>query len=486
MKSLIYILAFSLWVTASTAYAQANQDLIPTLDSAESVFRTALQAYEDEQYSVAERLFGVASDNYDLHKKTTAALLMRGKALYLAERFDEATLVLNTLKRNFPTSRYIDEADQVLGYIEGTVESSSTQSPTFRLGIALPLNDDAVALTQQLFNGIHLAVDEHNTARMRNLEAAERLPRIVMVFRDTNNDATQTRLAIRELVRDEQVDAIIGPLFSTEAIAAAEEAEASRTVLIAPLATAEEVSNNRQYVFQANPTIEVRGKLMARFVVRGLGIESVGVLTDDTNPESRGMVRGFVNELHNLDIDPEYEYYLSNTRSWFRLSDEISRDSLAQAKAVYLPINGANASTVIGGALGSLDRMGLGSRIRVIGNKEWHSIANVSLASNYSTTYTNDFHVVADDSLSLEFQQKYVGEFNLEPIRLSYSGYDVAKFLTVLLERTTTQSSYPLNRLIREAGLYEGLGNRIDFTNSNVNEAMFYHRYRDGLGQLLR
>ena len=489
MKSLYLVLIFLLLGYASPSHGQASQALIPIIDSAESVFRTAIDAYDDGDYDVAERLFGVAANNYELHRKTTAAFLMQGKALYMQQRFGEAISVLELLTESYPTSKYAVEANQLIGFASGETEVQSNATPPFRLGIALPLNSDAAALSQQMFNGIHMAVDEYNS-RISLIDPESFMqppPRIIMVFRDTNNDPEQARQAIRELVEFENVDAIIGPLFSNEAIAAAGEAERLQTVLIAPLATAEAVSFNKTYVFQANPSLEIRGKLMARFVVRGLGIDSIGILGDESNSESLGMIRGFQKELYELEVEPVYQEFISNARSWFRLSDSVSRDTLIKADAVYLPINGGNAATLIGGALASMDRMGLGSRnIRIIGNKEWHSIANVSLASNYTTTYSNDYFVAPDDSLALEFQSRYITEYGIDPIRLSFSGYDVTNFITTQLPRYASNPQYPLHMLFRESGSFQGLGNRIDFSNGNINEAMFFHRYTDGLVELLR
>ena len=481
-----YLILFLLYVgSVLPAAAQPAQALIPTLESAESIFDTALQAFTDQQYDVAERLFGVVADNYDFHTKTTAALLMQGKSLYLRREYGPAIDVLSELVDTYPTSRYANEAARIIQFADQGANNEVIEAKTFRLGVALPLNSEAASFSQQLFNGIHVAVDNYNN-RLESTGNPGDLPQVLMVFRDTNNDPRETRNAIRDLIEIEQVDAIVGPLFSAEALIAAEEVERAGVVMIAPLATAEEVATNRNYVFQANPTLEVRGKLMARFVVRGLGIESIGLITDYTNSESLGMARGFEEELRNLEQPLTYQHFVSNPSSWFRLGDELSRDTLLQADAVYLPINGGNASTLIGGALGSFDRMGMGSRIRVIGNVEWHSISNVSLASNYGATYSNDFYVTPEDSLGRAFQTQYTQLFSQTPQMLSYRGYDVTNFLVSQFDRIASTPDYPLHLILREAPFYRGAGIRIDFTNGNVNEAMFYHRYRDGVSTLLR
>jgi hypothetical protein len=140
---------------------------------------------------------------------------------------------------------------------------------------------------------------------------------------------------------------------------------------------------------------------------------------------------------------------------------------------------------MIGGALGSLDRMGMGQKIRILGNVEWHNLPMVTLAGNYTTTYSNDFYANPIDSTVQRFVTRYRQENSREPERLAYTGYDVTRFLTIQLERQAIEPR-PLDQLIRGAGVYSGLGTRLDFTNGNINEAMYYHRYRDGIVELLR
>ena len=277
----------------------------------------------------------------------------------------------------------------------------------------------------------------------------------------------------------------LAPLFSNEALSAAQVAEQERIVMLAPLATDDAVSRNRQYVFQANPTIATRGRLMARFAVLGLGINEIGVIADLNNNESLRMAQAFAREVQSLEANIVFNEGIADARTWFRMSEGISRDTLRKADAIYLPINGGNASTLIGGALTSLDRMGFGSRLRLLGNVEWHNISQMSLAGNYRTTYSNDFYPNPSDSLTTAFQNRYLIELGTEPTRLSYSGYDVTEYIAQQLHKAWNESR-PLDFAIRQAPMFEGYANRLDFSKGNVNEAMFYHRYEGGTVQLIR
>ena len=483
---LLFISILLIWgASTSSAQAQRSGELIPVIESAESVFLTAIQAFEDQDFETAARLFGVVANTFDLHSKTTAALLMRGKSFYMNQEYDQAIQVLGDFTSTYRTSRYVADAEEIIRLATDGTDSNYIDTQILKLGIALPLNSESSALTQQMFNGIRMAVEEHNAVSYDSLMGPTR--KIKMIFRDTQNDQGAAQEAIRSLAR-EQVDAIIGPLFSREALAAAQIAELEQVVMIAPLATDDAVSRDKQYIFQANPSIATRGRVMARFAVYGLGLNDIGILADYSNNESMRMARAFEDEINTLDKgDVVFREAINDPSSWFRLSESVSKDTLLKADAIYLPINGGNASTLIGGALTSLDRMGFGSRLRLLGNVEWHDISQVSLAGNYNTTYSNDFYVSPNDSLAQAFQDRYIAQTGSPPNtwQLILSGYDVTTFIAHQLDRKVFENR-PLDFLIRQAPMFEGHGIRLDFSKGNVNEAMFYHQYSAGLLNLLR
>ena len=484
MKRLFLLISVVLlaWSVQPASAQMTQQNLIPVIESAESVFATAIQAYEDRDYETAARLFGVVANTFDMHSKTTASLLMRGKALFMNQQYDQAVEVLQNFTATYRTSRYIRDAEQIIQMASQDPASIAQDTQIFKLGIALPLNGDASALTQQMFNGIRMAVEDHNAVPYDSLLGPTR--KIQMVFRDTQNDQGVAQSAIRSLAV-EQVDAIIGPLFSSEALAAAQIAEQQGIVMLAPLATDDAVSRNKQYVFQANPTIATRGRLMARLAVLGLGINEIGIISDLNNNESLRMAKAFADEVQALEANLVFNEGIADARTWFRMSEGISKDTLRKADAIYLPINGGNASTLIGGSLTSLDRMGFGSRLRLLGNVEWHNISQVSLAGNYSTTYSNDFYPNPGDSLTTAFQERYRTQAGTDPTRLTYSGYDVTAFIADQMQRALYEGR-PLDFVMRQAPMYQGYANRLDFSKGNVNEAMFYHRYGGGTVELIR
>ncbi len=502
-----------------TVHGQSGEAAVPELGEAEALFEQALDAFERGEYALAQRRFRLVTE-YRLNQKTTASLLMAGKALYRMEQHARAIDVLSTLLDRYPQTSYRDEARRVLDYARTARRRTQDEPDRIRIGIALPLAGEDAPLAQAMFNGIRLAVDAHNGVERRYASAEDEQTRVVrsanettrrviteqttppdriaeMYFRNTRGEASGAQAAVDSLVQIDNVDFIIGPLYSHEAQAAAETAERAGVVLMAPLATDEGVSAGRRYVFQANPTIETRGEIMARFAVRSLLVDGVGILTEQGNSISERMAEGFRREIRRLDAELAFDERLPNARAWSQLQqelqpDSLSRDSLRRAEALYLPIAGSNAGGRIQDALTGLAWLSRTSGInfRVLGNAEWHGLTIARLASPFQATYTNDFFVDETRSPVQVYMRQYrlltgdpPADLHVTARRLAFTGYDVARFM---LERASQPTGQPMQVRIREAPAYEGVGIKIDFDGRNVNQSMFVHRYRNNQVDRLR
>ena len=505
---------------APSVWAQDGGGGIPANAEAELRFEAGLAAFERGDYDAAAQRFRSAAD-YGLTRTTTAALLMLGKARYRQQRYRAARDALETLVARYPSTSYRAEAKRLIGFATEAVEARGGADRVLRLGIALPLRPDDIDLTQALFNGIRLAVDEANGIARTVVDSAraptgadvrmvtfrsdstrravaarptgEQVRPVQMVFRSTGTTPEGARQAVDSLVTRDRVDLIVGPLYSRSARAAAAEAERSGVVMVAPLATDEAVSEGRDFVFQANPTRRMRGRLMARFAARGLLIDMAAIFVEEGNAVSERMAEGFRAEAREVDMGILFHTDIENPREWSQLPEKVARDTLALVDAVYLPIAGQNAAGRIQDALTGLDR--LRTEVRVLGNAEWHDLAVEQEASLFSTTYTNDFYVDETRPEVQAFARRHrlltgaaPDELPVTAQRLAFTGYDVARFL---LQAVPLDPRADLRSALRNAPRYEGLGMRIDFDEDgsgtgNVNEAVFYHRYGSSGVSLLR
>lgn len=464
------------FTVAPSSHAQITEPPAQ-IQQAQATFDQGLTAFDEGDYGMAYRRFRLVYESYPLNRYTTAALLMAGKALYREAAYEDAIDLLTQFVDQYPTSSYTGAAQLTIDRAREAVGREQRQERQLRIGIALPMTPREAAFSQSLFNGIRLAVDAFNTDSARMYSAR-------MFFADTRNQEGTTRRAVTRLAQEDSVDVIIGPLFSKEARAAARAAEREQVVLMAPLATEEDVSAGRRYTFQANPTIAMRGRVMAEFAIRDMRLASFGLFAEQgTNSISERMAEGFQDEALRLGADVPFYELLRESQQWASLLDVVGDDAVRSVEALYLPIDGSSAAQLAGGALRDLDRAG--TYPRVLGNTRWSDVENAERASQFHVTYTTEYHLDASDEAVRDFQRRYQALAGESPDRLAYVGHDIARYL---LEHLVTQQEQgtALVDLLQTAPRFEGLATRLDFQQSNVNQAMFILTYRDGTRRLLR
>lgn len=465
-----------LLVAVAPAIAQVESEpvrepAIPTLEEAEIIFQQAVDAFRAGDYGMAYRRFRLVTDSQRFNVRTTAAALMAAKSLYRDGRFEQAIELLDAFIAQYPTSRYVDEARNVRGFAQQQIQESARQARVLQVGVALPLSGSG-AVTQAMFNGIRLAVEAHNRT------SQERLPTRI-IFRDTHGDPSTAREVVADLARLE-VDVIIGPIFSDEARAAADEAERRGIALIAPLATDEDIAQSKRFVFQANTPIAARGRVMARHAMR-TGMDRFGIVARQGDNISERMAEGFEEEVFMEGGEIMFYHLLSSNAGWGQLVESIGADSLQQTGGLYLALVGPNSPSLAEATLRGFEEGQI--RPRVLGADGWHDLRNLELPSDFETTYATDFHVDRSSQANRDFEQRFGEISRTPPDRPAYTGYDVT---TYLLSRRLVRPDDDFRTILTNDVSYQGLGVRFDFGHSNVNEAMYIFGYRGGTVQLLR
>jgi len=267
-----------------------------------------------------------------------------------------------------------------------------------------------------------------------------------------------------------------------------------RQALVATLATEQGVSQGRRYVFQANPTIAMRGRQMAVFADQSLRMERFGVVSQPEGTLSHTLAESFRAEVERRGGRVVFSDTLDGLRAWSRLNERVRASAMANVEAVYMPVSGGDAGRYVQAVLTALDRADV-PRLRLLGNGEWHDLPIEETASRYRVTYSNAFRVAPSAPQVQAFIERYRQAYGQTPDqrsatgrRLAYTGRDVTRFLLAARRRASGEADAPssLPAILREAPRFDGLGLRINFEGANVNEAMFYHRYRSGRLELLR
>ena len=154
----------------------------------------------------------------------------------------------------------------------------------------LPLSGDFAEFGEASLRGILLAAGVFETggaeAANDSSDPSDR-PNVRIVVRDSAGDPARAAAAVRELAGLDEVVAIVGPVFSDEALASAEAAEAEGVPLVT-LSNREDVTHGRKYVMRTRTTPTDEVNVLVNHAVDQLGAMRFGVLYPKTR-YGRGM-----------------------------------------------------------------------------------------------------------------------------------------------------------------------------------------------------
>ncbi len=132
-------------------------------------FQIGIKLYSNYQYDEALNLFKQISDDNELNSHTTAALLFEGKIFLKKSNVNEADIVFEKLFRNYPSSKYSDEAYMSLaGYY---LDNAEYMKSVRELSLLIMNSNSAQYISQAKLIGekialLHLNIDELDTLLM--------------------------------------------------------------------------------------------------------------------------------------------------------------------------------------------------------------------------------------------------------------------------------------------------------------------------------
>lgn len=147
-----------------------------------------------------------------------------------------------------------------------------------KIGIAIPLmkksqNEDERILGEQMLTGINKALDEYNNSNPSK--------KISIIVEDSKREPSATLDIFNKLASDSNVIAILGPVFSSELANNVGAAAFHKIPIITPTSTQSFLAEKNPYLFQLNPTYDVRGRLMADFAVKELKMKNIAIFSEE-------------------------------------------------------------------------------------------------------------------------------------------------------------------------------------------------------------
>jgi branched-chain amino acid transport system substrate-binding protein len=287
---------------------------------------SALRILSQEQLGI--------SDLERLVKEYPSSPLAGEMSLALAKRefargnYDGAYTLLADLLYQFPQHRRAPEVRQLL-----KLSADRRANPDTRLeyvepnkfGVVLPLTGNFSRYGRYFEQGVTLAVEEFNASS----EVA-----VAYVTGDSRGNPIDAVRAVRRLVVEEGVVAVLGSVLAVPSVAAAVECNAWRVPLLSPVPTRESIDEIGSWVFQTKVSSEIEVSAMARVAREDLLIERFAVLAPATS-EKQELAEYFAREIGSRGgVIVASESYQEGA-SDFREQLEVIRE--AAPEALFVP-----------------------------------------------------------------------------------------------------------------------------------------------------
>jgi ABC-type branched-subunit amino acid transport system substrate-binding protein/predicted negative regulator of RcsB-dependent stress response len=222
---------------------------------------------------------------------------------------EEALARAEEVLRLFPDGKAAQEAQ--------ALRSRAGEKAPRRLtiGVVCPLSGTYADYGNDLRHGVELAIEEHQS--LSDIEVSVQV-------KDSGGLAVQAVRAAKELIEDQGVVALVGPLLSANAVGMGAVCDCHSVPMITPTAAEENIAQVGRFVFQRSVSSRALGERMAAYGVGELDLHTFAVLAP-WDSHGQAAVEGFTRV-----AEEEGARVLAVT--WYQTGDTDFKEQLLQIR----------------------------------------------------------------------------------------------------------------------------------------------------------
>jgi branched-chain amino acid transport system substrate-binding protein len=191
--------------------------------------------------------------------EASRARLALARRLISAQRRDEAEPLLENVMADPRAGALRNQARDLLSGMGAELpdfsELPAAEPRSDLVGVLVPLSGRFSVYGEAFLEGARMALSRYNELELSNME---------MVVADTKGEPVSAALAARELIRGRGVGSLLGEVLTNPTVAAAVEANARQVPMLSPSATAENIHEVGDWIFQNSITSEAQVLALAR------------------------------------------------------------------------------------------------------------------------------------------------------------------------------------------------------------------------------
>lgn len=197
--------------------------------------------------------------------------LIQAERNIMLGNYTAAEKLLMDVKSNLMNSVYMDKYKDLNKYLN---KSKKTTEPETNIAVVLPLTGRYSTSGNQLLDGIKYAFESSRNQIKK---------RVNIIIVDTESNVQSGLTNLKQVLGMQNIAAVIGPLTSDMAISMAPLCEYANVPLIAPTATADNLINMGNSIFQLNPEQQQRAATIADYATDSLAHSRFAVVAPTTS-----------------------------------------------------------------------------------------------------------------------------------------------------------------------------------------------------------
>ena len=325
--------------------------------------------------------------------------------------------------------------------------------PEIRVGVitynAMPELDPL-----SLGNAADMAVSEINEEG--GLDIGGRRHKVTWINRSVTAGVPEESVsAVQRLINQEKVAAIIGPLFSVDAIPAGEIAELSGIPLITPLSTNPRATLNRRFVFRAGFLDEFQGRVAAIFTKLDLNARRAAVLYNIADPYSRSLAEVFRKQMEEMNGKvAAFESYAGDRDD---VTGQLLRIRKAKPDVFYLPVYSEQATRIAASAR----KLNIDSVF--FGGDSWDRSTIREIPEFDGSYMTAHYSYKFQGERNRRFVQEYENRFSQVPTDPAALSYDAFRLIFEAIRYSKSADPASIRDGLYAMGPYHGVTGIIDY-----------------------
>ena len=315
------------------------------------------------------------------------------------------------------------------------------ESDTIKIGGVFSLSGPVAVYGVECRQGIDLAIEEINAAGGINGKMIE------MITEDDEGNPEKTVNAYKKLTTKDRVNVIIGSMTSGCCSAMASLAQNQKVVMIAPAATAPEITQVGDYIFRTCFIDPFQGTVGGRFVIENLGLKKAAVLYDIGNDYSVGLYENFKKAVEaGGGTIVSAESYATGDKDF---NAQLTKIKNAQPEVVYLPDYYATVALI------AKQLRAQGINTPIVGADGWDGVVTNAGDEVLNGFYSNHYAADSTDPKVVNFVKAYKAKYNSAPVSFAALGYDSMYLLKdALLTADPSDSASVRDALAKVSGSY--------------------------------